>query len=85
MLWRMAKPSGDFLGRIRVTTVANGEPRSLFRPINHHDGTNPEIPIEAPHPGVFVFRFNSDFIYPNGAHHVVAFREKVADSVMLLQ
>lgn len=66
MLWRIAKPAGAFLGRIRVTMVSNGEERSIFRPVNHQDGTNPQIPIEQPHPGVFVFRFHTDFIYPNG-------------------
>lgn len=67
MLWRIAKPRGDFLGRISVRTVANGERRNILRPLdNKDDPTNPSIPVEHPYPGVFIFRFNSDFIYPNG-------------------
>lgn len=67
MLWRIAKPTGDFLGRISVRTTAGDERRNIFRPINSHSNpTNPSIPVEHPHPGVFIFRFNSDFIYPNG-------------------
>lgn len=51
--------------------VATGEERSLFRSLDSDDGTNPQIPIESPHPGIFVFRFNTDFIYPNGERHSV--------------
>jgi sodium-independent sulfate anion transporter 11 len=69
MLWRMAKPSGDFLGRIRVTTVTGGESRNIYKPLDNKRGINPKLPIEQPHPGVFVFSFNSDFIYPNVNHY----------------
>lgn len=67
MLWRIAKPSGEFLGRISVRTIAGDERRNLFRPLDTHgQTTNPSIPVEQPYPGVFIFRFHSDFIYPNG-------------------
>jgi len=79
MLFRLAKPAGDFLGRIRVTMVATGEERSLFRSIDHGaDGTNPQIPIDSPHPGVFVFRFNTDFIYPNVNHYA----DKITETIL---
>lgn len=67
MLWRMAKPTGDFMGRISVRNSAGSEHHNIFRPLDGHGNpTNPDVPVEQPHPGVFIFRFNSDFIYPNG-------------------
>lgn len=43
--------------------------RTIFLPINHTDGSNPEIDVEQPHPGVFIYRFSEGFNYPNANHY----------------
>ncbi|KAF7714769.1 Sulfate transporter [Penicillium ucsense] len=43
--------------------------RSIFLPVNHADGSNPEIEIEQPHPGIFIYRFSEGFNYPNANHY----------------
>lgn len=39
--------------------------RNIFLPLNHRDGTNPELDISHPYPGVFIYRFSEGFNYPN--------------------
>lgn len=49
---------------------ADKEPRPIFLPIDHNDGTNPTIPVtESPYPGVFIYRFSEGFNYPNANHY----------------
>ncbi|KAJ5084836.1 hypothetical protein NUU61_009415 [Penicillium alfredii] len=43
--------------------------RSIFLPINHTDGSNPEISVEQPYPGIFIYRFSEGFNYPNANHY----------------
>ena len=43
--------------------------RNVFLPINHHDGSNPNIDVESPYPGIFIFRFSEGFNYPNASHY----------------
>ncbi|RMZ80046.1 hypothetical protein DV738_g3106, partial [Chaetothyriales sp. CBS 135597] len=43
--------------------------RNVFLPINHADGTNPDITVEAPYPGIFIFRFSEGYNYPNASHY----------------
>lgn len=44
--------------------------RNLFLPISHKDGSNPEIEIESPYPGIFIYRFSEGFNYPNANHYL---------------
>ncbi|KAJ5179524.1 hypothetical protein N7492_002734 [Penicillium capsulatum] len=43
--------------------------RSIFLPINHTDGSNPDIEVEQPLPGIFIYRFSEGFNYPNANHY----------------
>lgn len=43
--------------------------RSIFLPVDHTDGTNPEIEVEQPFPGIFIYRFSEGFNYPNANHY----------------
>lgn len=43
--------------------------RSIFLPINHNDGTNPEVEVEQPYPGIFIYRFSEGLNYPNANHY----------------
>ena len=44
--------------------------RDLFLPIDHHDGSNPQVDVDSPYPGVFIYRFSEGFNYPNANHYL---------------
>lgn len=44
--------------------------RNIFLPISHHDGSNPEVDVESPYPGIFIYRFSEGFNYPNANHYL---------------
>src|SRR5205814_8373698 len=44
--------------------------RNIFLPINHNDGSNPEIEVEQADPGIFIYRFSEGFNYPNANHYL---------------
>ena len=44
--------------------------RNIFLPIRHNDGSNPQIDIDSPHPGVFIYRFSEGLNYPNANHYL---------------
>ena len=49
---------------------AEKSPRSIFLPVGHNDGSNPEIDVESPYPGIFIYRFSEGFNYPNANHYL---------------
>lgn len=44
--------------------------RNIFLPIEHNDGSNPEVEVESPYPGIFIYRFSEGFNYPNANHYL---------------
>lgn len=44
--------------------------RNIFLPIEHNDGSNPQIDVESPYPGIFIYRFSEGFNYPNANHYL---------------
>jgi len=44
--------------------------RNTFLPVDHNDGSNPDLKIESPYPGVFIYRFSEGFNYPNANHYL---------------
>jgi sodium-independent sulfate anion transporter 11 len=44
--------------------------RPGFLPVEHDDGSNSEIVINNPYPGVFVYRFTEGFNYPNASRYL---------------
>lgn len=44
--------------------------RNIFLPIDHNDGSNPEVDVESPYPGIFIYRFSEGFNYPNANHYL---------------
>lgn len=44
--------------------------RNVFLPFGHHDGSNPNVQIDDPYPGVFIYRFSEGFNYPNAHHYL---------------
>ncbi|KAL3458070.1 sulfate transporter family-domain-containing protein [Aspergillus heterothallicus] len=84
LLFRVAKARGEFLGRVTIHSVVGdhnleearpalgddaGNKRTIFLPIDHTDGSNPEIQVEQPFPGIFIYRFSEGFNYPNANHY----------------
>ena len=43
--------------------------RNIFLPLNHNDGSNPEVGVQSPYPGIFIYRFSEGFNYPNANHY----------------
>jgi sodium-independent sulfate anion transporter 11 len=39
--------------------------RHIYVPFEHEDGSNPHLEVHTPFPGVFIYRFNEGFNYPN--------------------
>lgn len=85
-LFRAFKAKGRFLGRVKVRSVVGDQlkgdgkafgpqantdiTRNVYLPIEHGDGTNPEVDVERPYPGVFIYRFSEGFNYPNANHYL---------------
>ncbi|KAF2707257.1 sulfate permease 2 [Pleomassaria siparia CBS 279.74] len=85
LLWRHLKSHGAFLGRVNIYRTTSDllahkeaygpgsedrKAREAFLPINHHDGSNPQIEVESPYPGVFIYRFSEGFTYLNQQHYM---------------
>jgi len=51
--------------------------RDVFLPLDRHDGSNPEINVESPLPGVFIYRFSEGFNYPNSANYLEYFTDYI--------
>ncbi|KAI0965815.1 sulfate permease [Xylaria arbuscula] len=81
LLLRLAKAHGSFMGKVDVYRVPgdareDGEEtvvaitREAFLPLERRDGSNTNVAIRNPHPGVFVYRFSEGFNYTNTAHYM---------------
>jgi len=46
------------------------DPRYIFIPIDHGDGSNPDIEVKNPYDGIFIYRFSEGFNYPNANHYL---------------
>ncbi|PWN51657.1 sulfate permease [Violaceomyces palustris] len=77
LLIRIARPRGRWLGTVRVhhgttsptdssITIAH---RDVFVPLDDKDGLrDPSIRVDAPPPGILIYRFEEAFTYPNASH-----------------
>ncbi|KAJ4358381.1 uncharacterized protein N0V89_002963 [Didymosphaeria variabile] len=77
LFWRQLFTHGAVLGKVRIyratpDAVANKDihgsspgVREAYLPINHKDGSNPQIEPESPYPGIVIFRFTEAFSYLN--------------------
>lgn len=93
LLFRVFKARGRFLGRVKVHSVIGDHlltdtegkyrddpdrsARNIYIPIDHNDGSNPQIEVEAPYPGVFIYRFSEGYNYPNANHYLDYMVEKI--------
>jgi solute carrier family 26 (sodium-independent sulfate anion transporter), member 11 len=44
--------------------------KRVFLPLDKRDGTNSQIPLERPYPGIFIYRLTEGFNYANAANHL---------------
>lgn len=51
-------------------TQQNTSSRNIFLPIDHHDGSNPQVQAQHPYPGIFIYRFSEGYNYPNANHYL---------------
>ena len=72
LLFRIARPKGNFLGRVRIrpeNSESGGQIRDVYVPMEGNDGvTSRGIEVEAPPPGVVIYRFEESFLYPNASY-----------------
>jgi sodium-independent sulfate anion transporter 11 len=47
-----------------------GISHNVFLPLDHNDGSNLEIELQMPYPGIFIYRFSKGFNYPNANHYL---------------
>lgn len=71
LLYRIARPRGEFLGRVRVSAVGHtdnsqSKMRSAYVALRRKN-MNPDIHVEDPPPGVLIYRFEESFTYPNAS------------------
>ena len=56
---------------IPLDTKANEDSaRIIFLPLEHNDGSNPQIEPQSPYPGIFIYRFSEGYNYPNANHYL---------------
>ena len=72
LLFRIARPKGHFLGRVRIrpeNSESDEQVRDVYVPIEGGDGvTTRGILVEAPPPGIVIYRFEESFLYPNASY-----------------
>ncbi|KAL2015480.1 hypothetical protein VTK56DRAFT_5369 [Thermocarpiscus australiensis] len=61
---RQAGKYGTFIGSPEAPF------RNVFLPITHADGSNPEVELDNPYPGIFIYRFSEGFNYTNASHNL---------------
>ncbi|KAL8996457.1 MAG: hypothetical protein Q9169_004051 [Polycauliona sp. 2 TL-2023] len=91
ILYRVAKATGRFMGKVKVRSVVGDQvanedrkyrdvpleiksdeegSRTIFLPLEHDDGSNPQIEPQSPYPGIFIYRFSEGYNYPNANHYL---------------
>ncbi|KAJ1818738.1 hypothetical protein LPJ60_004160 [Coemansia sp. RSA 2675] len=75
LLFRIAKAQGKFVGTVRVVydqplaaTSSYPESRDIFVPLDHSDGSNPSVTPQHPQGGIFIYRLNEGYLYPNAVY-----------------
>jgi solute carrier family 26 (sodium-independent sulfate anion transporter), member 11 len=74
LLYRIARPSGEFLGRVQVQAVDELDPQNQIEPKYRNTyvplcrkNMNPDIHVEDAPPGVLIYRFEESFTFPNAS------------------
>lgn len=85
LLFRLFKAKGHLVGPVDTQSLPqDGESgrqtsnKTLFLPLNHSDGTNPNLRVQHPEPGVFIYRFSAELCYLNASRYL----DSLADVVI---
>jgi sodium-independent sulfate anion transporter 11 len=65
--------NGSMQGRVTADPTLKthrDSSRTLFVPLNRYDGSNPNVRIDRPRAGIFIYRFAQDFNYTNANHYI---------------
>ncbi|RYP56472.1 hypothetical protein DL771_011791 [Monosporascus sp. 5C6A] len=60
-------PVGQYGTFEQLDHSASPPTRNIFLPVDHADGSNPEIDVASPYPGIFIYRFSETFNYPSAS------------------
>lgn len=82
LLIRIARPRGNWLGVVRVEhhdpATGHAQQRTVFVPMENRDGLrDPSVQVLPPPPGVFVYRVEESFTYPNASHMAEIIGDKI--------
>ncbi|CAF1603111.1 unnamed protein product [Rotaria sp. Silwood1] len=84
LLFRIAKAHGEFVGRVQIQQVklthdsyVHVTTRNIYMPLDHSDGSNPTIIPISPGNGIFIYRLNESFLYPNANYYMEQLVEHV--------
>ena len=72
LLYRICRPAGEFLGRLRISAYEGASGlsstiRYIWIPIRRKN-LNPGIFVQDPPPGIIVYRFEESFLFPNASY-----------------
>ena len=69
LLLRVARPRGAFLGKVSVRPSGSTVDRDVYLPLTKDGITNPHVKVEAPSPGVLIYKLEESYVYPNS--HII--------------
>ncbi|KAK2605836.1 hypothetical protein QQS21_003790 [Conoideocrella luteorostrata] len=64
------EPLSDTNGAEPVKGCYSAPAPDIFLPLDGSGATNPDVKVESPYPGVFIYRLHEGFNYSNQAYHV---------------
>jgi sodium-independent sulfate anion transporter 11 len=69
LLVRVAHPRGNFLGKVTLQADSQNSKgsREVFIPLTPNGVLNPSVKVDAPSPGIIIYRFEESFLYPNSS------------------
>ncbi|TBU50099.1 sulfate permease [Dichomitus squalens] len=68
LLIRIARPRGQFLGRVTLHYTKESSSRDVYIPLKPNKFLmNSEVKVDPPSPGIVVYRFEESLLYPNSS------------------
>ncbi|KHJ36457.1 putative sulfate permease 2 [Erysiphe necator] len=62
-------PSDNNISDFITNSLGGASSRYLFPALDYSDGSNPEVKLQYPKPGIFIFRFSQDLNYLSASHY----------------
>lgn len=62
------------------TTKRPQDACEIYLPLDRKDASNYDVSVQAPYPGVFIYRFSENFNYTNQAYHAETLMRHILDS-----